>query len=211
MKGRTMQISELSDRSGVPVARIKFYLREGMLVPGEATSATRATYGDEHLQRLRLIRSLTAVAGLPLSRVRKILGILDAPDESVEAMLGVAVAALSSDIDTGTGGPVDAETYPRAFAALEVLGAGYRPRMPAIEQLEHALAAVDEVGMPATPERLSVYGPHIRAIAEAEMAGVPWGDPPAAVEYSVLGTAMYEPVIAALRRLAHQSIATRES
>jgi DNA-binding transcriptional MerR regulator len=203
-----VQISELADRSGVPLARVKFYLREGMLPPGLVTSATRATYDDAHLHRLRLIRSLTSVAGLPLARTRKILEVLDAPEGSVESMLGVAVAALSSEGDPTSGLTTDRSAYPRAFAALDSLGEGYEPRMPAIAQLEVALAAVDEVGIPATSERLAVYGPHVRAIAEAELAGIPV-DGTAAVEYAVLGTAMYEPVIAALRRLAHQCIATR--
>jgi len=193
------------------MARVKFYLREGMLAPGRAVSATRAQYGEEHLHRLRLIRSLTTVAGLPLSRTRKILGILDAPEASVESMLGAAVAALSSDGDRTSGLTADRDAYPRSFAALEVLGEGYQPRMPALEQLENALAAVEEVGIPATPERLEVYGPHIRAIAEAELSGLPHDNSRAAVEYAVLGTALYEPVIAALRRLAHQTIANRDA
>ena len=53
-----MKISELSERSGVPVATVKFYIREGMLPRGEALSTTRAEYGEEHLTRLRLISAL---------------------------------------------------------------------------------------------------------------------------------------------------------
>jgi len=37
-----MRISELVERTGVPLATVKFYLRQGMLPPGEAVSATRA-------------------------------------------------------------------------------------------------------------------------------------------------------------------------
>ena len=33
-----MLMAELSRRSGVPVATIKYYLREGLLPPGEAIS-----------------------------------------------------------------------------------------------------------------------------------------------------------------------------
>ena len=63
-----MRISELSERSGIPVASIKFYIREGMLPRGAATSATRAEYGDEHLARLRVIQALSDVRALPLAR-----------------------------------------------------------------------------------------------------------------------------------------------
>ena len=39
-----MRISALSEATGVPVPTLKFYLREGLLHPGEATSRTRAEY-----------------------------------------------------------------------------------------------------------------------------------------------------------------------
>jgi DNA-binding transcriptional MerR regulator len=206
-----MQISELVQRSGVPLASVKFYIREGMLPPGHATSATRASYDTEHLQRLRLIRSLTAIAGLPLNRTRKILAILDSPEGSVPDMLGRAVAALSVETaDEAVPDPIPDDAYPRARAALSHLGDGYRPMFPAIAQLENALVAVEEAGIPVTPERLRVYGPHIQAIATSELSGVPSADPVAAVEYAVLGTALYEPVLAAIRRLAHQNIVARK-
>ena len=89
-----MKISELSERSGVPVATVKFYIREGMLPRGESVSATRAEYGDEHLARLRLIAALADVRGLPLSRVRDILALVDAPAADPVATLGRAVGAL---------------------------------------------------------------------------------------------------------------------
>jgi len=50
-----VKISELSSRSGVPVATVKFYLREGLLAGGEKSSQTQASYDASHLSRLRLI------------------------------------------------------------------------------------------------------------------------------------------------------------
>ena len=205
-----MQISELVRRSGVPLASVKFYIREGMLRPGETTSATRATYNEGHLQRLRIIHSLTAGAGLPLNRTKKVLEVLDTPQQPVSELLGRAISALSVETeDLGASDPVPVDAYPRAHAAIAHLGGGYEPRLPAIAQLERALLAVEEAGIPATPERLSVYGSNIRAIAVSEFSGIESLDPLAAVEWAVLGTTLYEPVIAALRRLAHQNLATR--
>ncbi|RAC11977.1 MerR family transcriptional regulator, partial [Burkholderia multivorans] len=57
-----MRISELSRRSDVPVATIKYYLREGLLPAGERTSATQAVYTDAHVNRLALIRALLGQA-----------------------------------------------------------------------------------------------------------------------------------------------------
>ena len=59
---------------------------------------------------------------------------------------------------------------------------------------------------PLSDARLDVYAPSIRSIAEYDVAQVP-DDPERAIEYSVLGTALYEPVLVALRRLAHQDVA----
>jgi DNA-binding transcriptional MerR regulator len=210
-------MSDLVAQSGVPLATVKFYIREQMLPAGTPIGPTRASYSDEHLHRLRLIRSLTVVAGLPLSRTREILAVLDQPDGSVVDMLGRAVSALAGTSLAGTAPEAEAagtetasqDNYPHARAAIAHLGGGYIAQMPALAQLDAALIAVEEAGMPANPDRLAVYGPHIRAIAEAEVASVPSHDASAAVEYAVLGTVLYEPVLAALRRLAHQNIASR--
>ena len=35
-----MRLAELSERSGVPTATIKYYLREGLLPPGRQVNAT---------------------------------------------------------------------------------------------------------------------------------------------------------------------------
>ncbi|MYU47619.1 MerR family transcriptional regulator, partial [Streptomyces sp. SID7803] len=52
-----MRLSELSERSGIATATIKYYLREGLLPPGERLSATQAEYDESHLRRLRLVRA----------------------------------------------------------------------------------------------------------------------------------------------------------
>lgn len=78
--------------------------------------------------------------------------------------------------------------------------------MPALAQLDRALRAAEESGLGSPEERARSYGPHVQAIAEAELADLPTGDPVSAVKYSVLGTTLFEPVLAAMRRLAHQNI-----
>jgi hypothetical protein len=76
-----MRISALSRQSGVPVATIKFYVREGLLPRGAPISRNQAEYGDRHLHRLRLIRAFTNVAQLDLSTVRELLAAIE--DERV--------------------------------------------------------------------------------------------------------------------------------
>jgi DNA-binding transcriptional MerR regulator len=194
-----MRVSELVATSGVPLATVKYYLREGLLMPGESTSATQSSYGEEHVERLALIKAL-AGAGLSIDRIGTVLRLIEHPEKTLFETLGRAIAELPPY-------DVDADDYPRAKAALEKLGQVYDPRFVAVAQLERALRAAEEVGIPMTDERLEVYGRHIRGIAEFDLSLMP-ESVEAAVEYSVIGTAVYEPVITALRRLAHQDIAS---
>lgn len=199
-----MRISELVERTGVPLATVKFYLRQGMLPPGEAVSATRAEYGEEHVRRIGLIRALSDVAGLPLGRVKDVLDLIDHPEGELFDALGSAVAALPPYLD-------DAQPpYPRAQAAIAAIGQVYDDRYAAVAQLERALEAVEAGGIPMTDERLHVYAEHLRAMAEYDLSRMPEdAGREGALAYAVLGTALYDPVVAALRRLAHQDVAAR--
>lgn len=195
-----MKISELSERSGVPVATVKFYIREGMLPRGEAVSATRAEYGDEHLARLRLIAALADVRGLPLSRVRDILALVDAPEDDPIETLGRAVGALPPYVDA------DRDDYPRARAAIAALGLTYDPGFTAVPQLDEALRALEAAGLDASPAVLRRYGDAMRLVAADELAPMAEMAGAETVTYAVLGTALYEPVMLALRRLAHHHL-----
>lgn len=201
-----MRVSELAAASGVTVATIKYYLREGLLMPGEATGATQARYDEKHLRRIRLIKALADVAGLPMQQVRVVLGLIDTPEDDMFDTLGKAVGALPP---YDAGGDTETDDYPRARAVIERLGQIYDPRYAAVAQLERALQAVADVGLPLSDERLEVYAAALRSIAELELRRMPESSPADAVEYAVLGTALYEPVILAMRRLAHQDLAAR--
>jgi len=76
-----MRISELSKQAGVPVATIKYYLREGLLPPGERTKVNQAQYGDEHLTRLVFIRGVMAVGRASIATIRDMLAVADTSPE----------------------------------------------------------------------------------------------------------------------------------
>lgn len=89
-----MRISELAETTGVPVHTLKFYLREGVLPPGDATSRTRADYGEAHVERVRLVRALVEHGGVSIGDIRSIVGALDSPPPSRHELLGVAHRTL---------------------------------------------------------------------------------------------------------------------
>ena len=199
-----MRISELSRASGVSVPTIKYYLRERLLPPGLATAATQAQYGEEHVDRLRLIRALVDVGRLPLGAVRGVLRAVDGGAEFTPGAVGTAHEALPPAPPPGSEPPT------RALAAVNDLGWHVDPRSSSLRQLEAALAALTDVGMSPSPDLLRTYAQAALDVARADVADVPDADPAHAVQYVVVGTVLYEPVLLALRRLAQQHLYTSD-
>ena len=90
-----MRISELARQSGLPVATIKFYLREGLLPPGAPISRTQAEYDDAHLERLRLIKALRDIADLSVATVGTVLAAVDDEEVPLLDLLGVTQTAVA--------------------------------------------------------------------------------------------------------------------
>jgi DNA-binding transcriptional MerR regulator len=192
-----VRISELARQTGVPVATIKYYLREGLLHPGEATAATQADYDESHARRLTLIRALLQVGRLSVASIREVLGALD-HSGSMHDALGAVHGALPPHAD-------DVEPV-RARALAKDLGWRVHPDGPAGRQLEHALQTLDAVGYPVSDERLQVYAQAARDVAECDVASVPATSPEEAATTVIVGTVLYEPVLLALRRMAHEAV-----
>ncbi|WP_298874025.1 MerR family transcriptional regulator [uncultured Microbacterium sp.] len=196
-----MRISELATRSGVPVATIKYYLREKVLPEGERSSATQAAYGEAHVQRLGVIRALVD-AGVGISGVRKVVAVLEEPPENPYDLLGAANAAVtpqvSADLDLTA-----------ANVLLERMGGSVDSCFPdQIAAVAHALATLDRAGFTVPEPVMDAYIEHLGALAEAELAATPETSIEDAVRYVVLGTALVEPLILALRRVAEQVAAS---
>ncbi|MEW1707447.1 MerR family transcriptional regulator [Microbacterium sp. NPDC089190] len=197
-----MRISELATRSGVPVATIKYYLREKLLPEGERSSPTQAAYGEAHVQRLGVIRALVD-AGVGIAGVRKVVAVLEEPPENPYDLLGAANAAVtpaaSTDLDLTA-----------AFALLDRMGGAPQHCFPEqIAAVAHALATLDRAGFTVPDAVMDAYLEHLGALAEAELAATPDTSIEDAVRYVVLGTALVEPLILALRRVAEQVAASR--
>lgn len=199
-----MRISELAGRSGVPVATVKYYLREGLLHEGELTSRTQARYDESHLARLRLVRALLGPGGLSIARTREVLAAIESPPPSAYDLLGVAAGAL------GTGSPPGATDHRRVHALMERWGWPVETgNCGNHEALATALAALDDAGFEPPEGMLDLYAAHLGAIGEAELAATPTSSAAAAVRYVVLGTVLMEPVLLAMRRMAQQAAAAR--
>jgi DNA-binding transcriptional MerR regulator len=74
-----MRMKDLVEASGLPRTAIHHYQREGLLPPGRKTATNAATYGDEHVERLRLIQALRTdeMGPFSLDRVRRIIAMIE--------------------------------------------------------------------------------------------------------------------------------------
>lgn len=195
-----MRISELSRRSGVATTTIKFYLREGLLPPGQLTAATRAEYDETHLSRLRLIRALYGPGGLSLAAIRDVLRIIDDPPDSQVELLGGAQEALGSARDED----VDLAA---AQQLIEQLGWSIADGGTPLRDLADAMSAINEAGIKLIDGGVERYASWAAELVAAEVDTVPEDSPESAVRQAVLGTILIEPLLLALRRLALQDAA----
>ncbi|MFC5058295.1 MerR family transcriptional regulator [Saccharothrix xinjiangensis] len=201
-----MRIAELSRRSGVSVPTIKFYLREGLLAPGEGTARNQASYGEAHERRLRLVRALVEVGGLSLAAVREVLAASDG--DAVPDVLGrvrrQAVAADRGGADRGCADDAVARLITRRGWVVDAAH-------PAAQALAHVLATAALLGrddFPALVDRCAAACEELAA-AEAESLAGRWTGAGAA-EDVVVGAVLGDAALTALRRLA-QADATRRA
>jgi DNA-binding transcriptional MerR regulator len=82
-----LKISELAERSDVPVATVRHYLREGLLPEPVKTSRNMAYYSPDFVERIRLIKRLQEQRFMPLRVIRELL---DAADGNVERVRELA-------------------------------------------------------------------------------------------------------------------------
>jgi DNA-binding transcriptional MerR regulator len=146
-----MRISELSSQTGVPVATIKFYLRENLLQPGARTAATQAQYDDSHVVRLRLIRALLGPGGLSVAAAHRVIRAVEEPPESLHELLGVAANAVARPSVQDALRALDEAGFELPEGATEL----YADQMRQIAEFEIANVPTDS---PAAAVRYVVLG-----------------------------------------------------
>ncbi|GGV10543.1 MerR family transcriptional regulator [Streptomyces spectabilis] len=205
-----MKISELSQRTGVPVASIKYFRRQGLLPAGRATAATLAEYGEEHVQRLRLIKALTTLGGLSIAATRDVLAAVDQAD-STDGTLKAISYALPVPVAQAPAGDEERET--EAEAAAEADAADLIAAMdwqvpddsPHVHGLTTVLRELRRLDANYRLDRLAAYGELARSIARLDLErAADFDDSPALAEQAVIVLALSGPVLELLRRLAQE-------
>jgi DNA-binding transcriptional MerR regulator len=198
-----MRMAELSAESGVPVATIKYYLREGLLPRGERTNTNQARYQASHVRRLKLVRALLDIGGLSIALVREVLDAIDSPT-GIHGVLGRTQRGL-------TLGRAQVDESSRAWATAQLdrvadqRGWRLEPGDPVIDAAVDTLATFAVLGRTELVDRLDSYAELADRMAELDLAGVRGlPDRESVVEAAVIGTVLGDALITALRRLAQQ-------
>ncbi|MEV5958472.1 MerR family transcriptional regulator [Streptomyces sp. NPDC051987] len=209
-----MRLAQLSERSGVSVATIKYYLREGLLPPGRQVNTTTAEYDEEHLRRLRLVRAMIQVGRVPVAKVREVLGHVD--DESLGRTIrvGAALWALPQVPE-----PDEDDEYVRAAhqevdALLSTLGWENAKQLttvsPAYRRLVVSVAAFRRLGYDWDSELLVTRAKlmHRAAIADLDFLETQPSEEEK-VAAAVASAVLVEPMLQALHRLAQEEETAR--
>jgi DNA-binding transcriptional MerR regulator len=209
-----MRLAELSERSGVSTATIKYYLREGLLRPGRRISTTQADYDDSHLRRLRLVRALIQIGRVPVATTRQVLGHVDDDSLGQTFRLGAALGELPHEPQPNEDDPETAATRAEVDRLLERVGWVTDREIsvisPSYPVLTAALVRLKHLGYPMDAEKLLPYAELVGRLAVSDLDRLE--EFPTAVEKveaAVADAVLFEPVLMSLRRLAQEQESAR--
>ncbi|MFG1796603.1 MerR family transcriptional regulator [Nocardia sp. NPDC049149] len=201
-----MRIAELSRASGVPPATIKYYLREGLLPTGVRTARNQVDYGDDHVNRLRLIRALVDIGGVSISAAAELLAVLDTGSLTAREALGEAMYALR-----GRRSPVGADQQTTAESDVDALlmrrGWQIGADSPARHTLTDVCAALRQLGHTDVLAVIDDYAAAAEAVATIDI-GIVRAEPTVErmTETAIVGTVLGDTMLSALRRLAQEHV-----
>jgi len=201
-----MKVSQLCEVSGVSLPSIKFYVREGLLPAGQRTSATQAEYDETHVERLRLIRALIDIGGLPVATVGRVLAAVDNKEMPLSYVFGVAQYAIS---DASLYDPVDQST--RGVAAvddvIERMGWMVPDDSPGRDGAARIINTYADLGHEHLAEITDQYAQAAELIARSDLDAVARrSDVGDMAETVVVGTILGDGLIASLRRMAQAHV-----
>jgi hypothetical protein len=170
-----------------------------------------ADYGQRHVHRLRLIRTLTEVSRLPLGTVRAVLAAIEDPELDLHEVLGAAHSALAIN-PTGAARSADVRAA-RSEIDEYLVGLGWH--VPAVQAtacdaLAAALVALRQLGWRCDADVFTPYAHLADRLAERELGTISTNAPrDRTVEAVVIGTVVFETALVALRRLAEAHYSAR--
>jgi DNA-binding transcriptional MerR regulator len=199
-----VRIAELSRRSGVSAATIKYYLRERLLSPGIHTHPNQVDYSEQHVTRLRLIRALIDVGGLSVSATADLLAILDSADIDAWESVGKAQYVVSS-YRTNATADVDAAAEQAVDELLDKRQWRVRADSPARRALIDVCATLHALGHDDFIAALDVYAAAVEKVVTVDIGLIKdQPDLSTVIEKVIVGTVLGDAALSALRQLAQE-------
>jgi DNA-binding transcriptional MerR regulator len=202
-----MRIAELSARTGVPVPTIKYYLREGLVPHGERTSPNQARYDESHVHRVRFVRALVEVGGLPIAAAREVVAIMHEPGRSTLESIGKVHFAIQRALQPHTEAPSE-QARARVAELIEQKGWQARETNPARTALAAVLDHFTRLGEPDALGLLDTYAAAAERLAKAEVGTLAGLEVDRMAERVVVMTVLGSALLDALHALAQESAAT---
>jgi DNA-binding transcriptional MerR regulator len=197
-------MAQLSTTSGVPVATIKYYLREGLLPAGERSGPNQSVYGPDHLRRLRVIRGLLEVGGLSIAAAQQVINAIDS-DLGLAHTFEIAQRTVSPRVE-------QAAVSPEALAQVEAVLEGWHvsPENPGRLAAARVLQTFSDLGQPDLSGWVPGYAQAALAVAEADLDEIDArADRESKTEMVVIGTVLGDALFAALRRAAQEHVSVQ--
>ena len=191
------RMKDLCAQSGLSRQAIHSYIQQGLLPEGSKRGRNMAWYGEEHLERLALIRRLQSERLLPLKTIKALLE--DHPTEDVDPQQREMLVDLKSRLSGDLAASADArETVDvrTIIGGLDVDLAEVR-RMAALD----LITLVEDDGIPRIPRAsvwmLELWG-QIRAVGLTEDIG-----------FTVDDMLIYEQAVSSLFKQERELFTTR--
>jgi DNA-binding transcriptional MerR regulator len=200
-----MRISDLSKHSGIPVPTIKFYLRERLLQPGTPTARNQAEYGEQHLERLRLIRIFTDIGGANLASVRAVLDAIADPHLPLHDLCRVVHRALYTHQPFAPNAGELSEARQCIDEYIDKLDWHVDADAPGREALAAIMAALRRFGWDCDASIFAPYAEAADHLAAHELDFIsPEASRSTAAATVVIGTVLFESALITMRRLAQE-------
>lgn len=208
-----MRMGDLARATGVPVATLKYYLREGLLQPGEPTAVNQAEYGEAHVRRVKLVQALLQFGRLSIADAQRVVAAAEDESLPIHDAFGIAQDAMVPARDRSGPGYAaalaDVDRFVRRHRLL------VRPEAAVRGMLADALVGLQECALlpdgvaPGSELFDSLVAPLV-AMAEHDVGSTPADASRAEqVEHTVVGTVVFEVAYAAVRRLALEDASAR--
>jgi DNA-binding transcriptional MerR regulator len=199
-----VRIKELSATTEVPVATLKYYLREGLLHGGAPTAVNQAEYDASHVRRVRLVRALLTLGHLSIADARRVVEAVDDESLPIHLAFGMAQDAMVPARDRADS---HADALDDVDRFVERHALAVRPDAAVRSMLADAVVAIRSfVALDVLADDLSYFDEAMEtalALAAVEVASVPVdASRVEQMEHVVVGTIGFETALNALRRLA---------